>query len=287
LGRRFALGLDLLESAALHDAGVPEWQALALDRAALVRGLLDIAPNAWWVWAWVDAVVQRLLARGFAQQALALSSASLLERLRMDLECERDRLAQAVFEQCVANGVIEFSLRADATDYEIPAEFAQELSGKLQPLVRDEDGAVVAKSLFEPALTALTDSGLERDVACYLDGRAALQWWHRNVAKTQYGLQGWKRNKVYPDFVFARIAEGGTAKLVVLETKGLQLKGSDDTVYKQALLQRLTSAYADQRFARAGELELVAQGQTLVCDMVFEGDWCGTLNARHFLSETP
>jgi len=275
------LGLDVLE----HPESVQSQRlgntVATLDRARLARGLLDIAPNPWWLWPWVEAVVRRFAQLGFAERALALSSASLLERLRIDLETERDRLAQAVFEDCVAAGHIEFRLRADATDYELPAEFALELSGKPQPLVRD-DAKVVEKSLFEPAYSALTDSGLERDVACYLDSQAALQWWHRNVARAQYGLQGWKRHKVYPDFVFARVQADGSTRIVVLETKGLQLKGADDTTYKQALLQRLSSAYADQRLGRAGEIELVGAEQDLICDLVFEGDWQGTLNARHF-----
>ena len=128
----------------------------------------------------------------------------------------------------------------------------------------------------------VTDSGLERDVACYLDSQAALQWWHRNVAKAQYGLQGWKRNKVYPDFVFARMHTDGQASLVVLETKGLHLKGSGDTAYKQTLLERLTQAFARQSLNRAGEMEVIGDSGTVVCDLVFETDWRGTLNARHF-----
>ncbi|MEI8323805.1 MAG: DEAD/DEAH box helicase family protein [Betaproteobacteria bacterium] len=280
-GQSFTLNLDVLEHPdALNSQWASAMPAL-LDRARLVRGLLDIAPNAWWVWSWVDGVLTRLLAQGYPAKVLAASSASLLERLRMDLEAERDRLAQAVFNDCVHSGQVEFQLRADATDYEIPAEFALELSGKPQPLVRD-DAKLVEKSLFEPAITALTDSGLERDVACYLDSQAALQWWHRNVAKAQYGLQGWKRHKVYPDFVFARVAGEGINKLVVLETKGLHLAGSNDTNYKQALLQRLSRVYADQSLARAGELELIRAGQSLSCDLVFDGDWQGSLNARHF-----
>lgn len=275
------LGLDVLE----HPEAVQSQHlgnpVATLDRARLVRGLLDIAPNPWWLWPWVGAAIERLTTQGFAERALAASSASLLERLRIDLEAERDRLAQAVFEDCVAAGQIEFRLRADATDYELPAEFALELSGKPQPLVRD-DAKVVEKSLFEPAYSALTDSGLERDVACYLDTQAALQWWHRNVARAQYGLQGWKRHKVYPDFVFARVQTDGSTRIVVLETKGLQLKGADDTTYKQALLERLSAVYADQGLGRAGELELVGAQQDLICDLVFEGDWQGTLNARHF-----
>jgi type III restriction enzyme len=255
---------------------------VALDRARLVRGLLDIASNAWWLWAWVDAVCVRLLLT-YAERALAASSASLLERLRIDLEAQRDRLAQAVFDAGVASGQIEFRLRADACDFEIPAEFTLALSGKPHLMERD-DGQLIGKSLFEPMITALTDSGLERDVACYLDSQAALQWWHRNVAKTQYGLQGWKRNKVYPDFVFARLGDAGDAKLVVLETKGLHLAGANDTRYKQALLERLTQAFADESLNRVGGLELVGRAQSVQCDLVFEGDWRGTLNARQFAS---
>jgi len=280
-GTQLQVGLDVLA----HPQAVPRFEGLAanlrLDRARLVRGLLDRVSNAWWLWGWVDAVCARLLQR-FDERAIAASSASLLERLRIDLDAERDRLAQAVFDAGVAARQIEFKLRADATDFELPAEFTLNLAGKPQPLVRD-DGKLVEKSLFEPVLAALTDSGLERDVACYLDGQAALQWWHRNVAKSQYGLQGWKRNKVYPDFVFAHVGGAdGSAQLVVLETKGLQLAGANDTQYKQALLARLTQAYADASFTRVGDLDLVGPAQSVQCELVFDGDWAGTLNARHF-----
>jgi type III restriction enzyme len=285
-GAQLHLGLELLRAQqhnphmeALQDDSAP----LKLDRARLVRGLIDIVPNAWLTWGVVEAVVQRLLAQGLAEKAMAASSASLLERLRADLESERDRLAQVVFEHCMQQGWVEFRLRADATDYALPAEFALELSGKPTPMIRD-DAKLVEKSLFEPALAALTDSGLERDVACYLDSQAALQWWHRNVAKAQYGLQGWKRNKVYPDFVFARISGEGASTVVVLETKGLHLAGSGDTQYKQALLQRLTQAYASQSLSSGGEVELIGDGHGLVCDLVFDTAWQGSLNARHFSS---
>src|SRR5690606_24733588 len=152
---------------------------------------------------------------------------SLLERLRVDIDAERDRLAQAVFEACIASEEVEFRLRADATDYELPNSFPLDVSAAPQLLTRD-DAKPVEKSLFEPALAALTDNALERDVACYIDSQAAAIWWHRNVARTQYGLQGWKRHKVYPDFVFARSANGDRSKIVILETKGMHLAGSQD-----------------------------------------------------------
>ena len=281
LGQQLTIGLALLHDPQSVSSQLSSGIAVALDRTRLVRALLDIAPNAWLTWEWVNSVVDRLLAGGLDERAIAGSSASLLERLRVDLEGERDRLAQAAFEDCVASGDVEFMLRADSTDFEVPTEFALDLASKPQPLVRD-DAKLVEKSLFEPALTALADNQLERDVACYIDGRAAVIWWHRNVARTQYGLQGWKRNKVYPDFVFAQVTTEHAKRLVVLETKGMHLAGSEDTAYKQALLQRLGQIFGDASLARVGEVELVGEKQSVVCDLVFDQAWRSQLESRHF-----
>jgi len=123
----------------------------------------------------------------------------------------------------------------------------------------------------------------EQAIAALLDASPLVRWWHRNVARTQYGLQGWRRHKVYPDFVFAQVnGPAASAQLVVLETKGLHLAGSTDTGYKQNLLQRLTQAYADAQLSRVGELELVGEAQALVCDLVFDEAWRSTLDARYF-----
>ena len=257
-------------------------QTEALDRARMVRSLLDLAPNAWLVWAWVDQVVQRLMRQGMAESVLARSVSSLIERLRIDIEKERDRLAQAVFNRLVDEGSVQFSLRADAMDYELP-HVAELLLASQPPVLQRPDARAVEKSLLEPALHTPDMNDLEVAVAGYLDQRAALQWWHRNVARTQYGLQGWRRHKVYPDFVFGVVNQNGQTRTVLMETKGLQLEGNSDTHYKQALLARLTQAFKDERFARAGELTLEGQDRAeVVCDLVFEGDWRGTLEHRYF-----
>jgi type III restriction enzyme len=257
-------------------------QMETLDRARMVRSLLDLAPNAWLVWDWVDRVLKRLMQQGMAESVLARSAPSLTERLRIDIEKERDRLAQGVFNRLVDAGLVQFSLRADATDYELPQ--SAELLLSAQPAVLQRpDARAVEKSLLEPALHTPDMNDLEVAFAGYLDQKAALRWWHRNVARTQYGLQGWKRHKVYPDFVFGVVNQNGQTRTVVMETKGLQFEGNSDTSYKQALLARLTQAFKDERFSRAGELKLEGQDRTeVVCDLVFEGDWRGTLEHRYF-----
>lgn len=67
-----------------------------------------------------------------------------------------------------------------------------------------------------------------------------------------------------------------------MNKKNLLLAGSSDTNYKQALLSRLSAMHADQSLARGGELELLGQGQSVVCDLILDGDWRGSLNSRHF-----
>ena len=58
-------------------------------------------------------------------------------------------------------------------------------------------------SLFEQVFEKQFDSDLERKFAFYLDELKALQWWHRIAVRQQheYYLRGWKRERIYPDFI--------------------------------------------------------------------------------------
>jgi type III restriction enzyme len=283
LARRFSVGLDILNSGRWTPPGADTIDAPVLDRPRIVRALLDLAPNAWIAWDWVADTVTRLQAAGHPDAAIARSTGSLIERLRADVEKARDVLAQAVFERLLAQGSIEFVLRADALDYELPMQVTHLVKGKPQWLLRPDDGQPIAKSLLEPALKLPDLNEFEVRVAGYLDQQAAVRWWHRNVAKTQLGLQGWKRHKVYPDFVFAYdTREPGAARMVLLETKGLHLQG-EDTAYKAGLLERLGAAFRDERGHRIGSLALAgAQEEAVTCDLVFDEAWQGALAARYF-----
>ena len=113
----------------------------------------------------------------------------------------------------------------------------------------------------------------EQDVAVYLDGDAAVTWWHRNVARTQYGIQGWKKRKIYPDFIFAVREHGATGRIVVLETKGDHLDNLD-TAYKREVLDFLSGNVAWDDSIPAGQLELVADGgQTVECALILMSEW--------------
>jgi type III restriction enzyme len=279
--QRVRIGLDILTSGQSPQAQAAEGGTTVLDRVFLSRAIGDLIPNAWTAYSLVDGVIARLLEGGHDEAHVAASSALLVEQLRADLEAERDALAETVFADHVREGRIEFRLRTDRLDYEIPEELMVDLPERPRTLARP-DGHPIERSLFEPVFESMLDNEFEAEFACYLDAQSAIKWWHRNVAKSGYGLQGWRRNKVYPDFVFARAEREGRAALVVLETKGLYLK-NEDTDYKQRLLRALTAAYTDQRVTRAGDLELVgSDGRRVVCDLVFDANWKNTLNERYF-----
>jgi len=88
------------------------------------------------------------------------------------------------------------------------------------------------------------------------------------VAKKEYALQGWQRNKIYPDFI-ACVKDD---RVLVLETKGLQLKGNDDTEYKQKLFDLLTNEQIKP--LHAGVLELAPEtGAKLSFHMLMEDAW--------------
>ena len=282
--QRMRIGLEILDRSGSVLPTDEVRGPVAVDRVFIARAIGDLVPNTWLAFDLVNQVVNHLLKAGLDEAKIAASSALLVEQLRADVVVQRDALAQEVFERQVQNGTIEFQLRADRFDYEIPNDLEIELPEK--PVALLNDGKLLEKSLFSPFYQAMVDNDFEGDFACYLDSQAALVWWHRNVARGHYGLQGWRRDKVYPDFVFLRTERNGKPVLVVMETKGAHLK-NEDTDYKKKLLAKLTETYSSATFTRAGELELAGEnGQRVVCDLVFDDNWKNELNSRYFAGDS-
>jgi type III restriction enzyme len=66
-----------------------------------------------------------------------------------------------------------------------------------------------------------------------------LFFWYRNRARHDYAVQGWRRHRIYPDFIFTASDVAGQKdyqRVYVVETKGIHLSGSEDTGYKRKVL---------------------------------------------------
>jgi type III restriction enzyme len=248
-------------------------EAALFDPVYATRIVSDIVPNPWIGRALVDKYVSRLRERDFAPEQLGALSGLLLEELRKFLLEQRDKLAEALFIEDVASERIQFRLRTDKHNWRMPEAMESDLPEQ-SPQLPKPNGNLTEKSLFSPVYAA-DFNGEEKDFACYLDEEKALVWWHRNVAKSgQYHLQGWRKQKVYPDFIFAVKRQGKANKLVCIETKGDQLEGNLDTTYKRKLMELVTQHYQQGETVKAGELELVTdKGVSVVCDMLLMSEW--------------
>ncbi len=88
-------------------------------------------------------------------------------------------------------------------------------------------------------------NSLERRVGDIIDRQEKVLWWVRNkTGKEWYAIQGWKKNKIRPDFIVAKKKESDDLEIVyILESKGEQLTGNPDTLYKKDLLDLMTALH--------------------------------------------
>jgi type III restriction enzyme len=246
-------------------------ETLAFDPAYAVRMISDIVLNPFVGREVVGRLLDRLGARGFDAGKVGRLAGLIVEELRKGLDTERTARAEALFKTEVAAGTIQFRLRLDGRNWRMPAttetlepEGARQLLGK--------NGGPLERSLFSPVYEAELN-GDERDVAVYLDGEAALKWWHRNVARSQYAVQGWRRAKIYPDFIFAVQRQDGTSHVTLLETKGDQLDNLD-TAYKREVLDFVSQNFAWDDTVPAGTLGLVQKnGETVEGTLILMSEW--------------
>lgn len=98
-----------------------------------------------------------------------------------------------------------------------------------------------ALNLFDKS-DILSMNPLEKKVASLIDEKENVLWWVRNMSekKNWYGIQGWKRNKIRPDFIIAKKDNTNSLELVyVLESKGEHLIDNPDTTYKKLVFDKM------------------------------------------------
>jgi type III restriction enzyme len=249
-----------------------------LDRPGLIRRMLDVVPNPWQGARILDEALASLRNHVTEHEILA-ARLTLLERIKRDVQKQIETAAEGILRDKVKNGDIVFKLLAAPLD-DLNFEFQELLrfhvasSDDTVPLLRTI-GTPLERSLYETAFKRDVNA-FEKDVALYLDENDAVTWWWRIAARRDWGLQGWMKNRVYPDFLIHLDAERDTARLLVLETKGKHLQGSEDTEFKTKFFALLERAYAVGR--EAGEVDLFADSpnemrfRILIQDQAWQSD---------------
>jgi type III restriction enzyme len=162
---------------------------------------------------------------------LGLVKFEVREKIAGLIERETDRQTQEAFEALFKRKRLGFYLECVEGRFEIPPKI--EVRGT-KKLIHDDNEAV-QRSLFDYVPDDLNE--YEKSVALYLDRHPEVLWWYRNLVGAQcFSIQGYKRNKIYPDFV---VQQGHNKKpvasVVVVESKGKHLKGNEDTAYKRTV----------------------------------------------------
>ncbi len=203
-----------------------------------VRRLTDMLPNPWQAARVAERFLKRHKDKKHDDAQLLINRIYLSEVLRRRVKTAIDGKAESVFRGKVQQNQIRFHLETDERlDYELNRSFEVFVSSRERRLHGPHKP--IQQSLFSPVYES-SFNDLEKDFALYLDTDQAIYWWHRIAARQAYSLQGWRRHRVYPDFVACRKNDG---KLLILETKGIHLKGNEDTDYKQKLLEMLEKTY--------------------------------------------
>ncbi len=203
--------------------------ALEIDEVFLTRQIAEIIPNPWIGYKIGDKAVKMVLKK-YDHDTVAANFVFVIEELKKILEKEKNRLAEQVFKTMIEKKKLCFFLITDKGGFVLPSRIKVKSN---RQLVRN-DNTPIQKSLFD-YVPEENINDLEKSVAIYLDEQEKLLWWYRNMSRQDYHIQGWKRNKIYPDFIATdkkKDSKDDYGTVYVLETKGIHLK-NEDTKYKQ------------------------------------------------------
>lgn len=180
------------------------------------------------------------------------------EKLIGLINAETDRQTKAAFEELFHTKKLHFAIECREGRVEIPPSIEVKMPRRL---VHD-NGEQIQQSLFDIVPDAFNE--YEKAVALYLDKHPKVLWWYKNlVGSGQFYIQGFRRNRIYPDFVVqeANTEKKPVASVLVLESKGKHLKGNEDTLYKHSIAeyfskvghkipwQKLAEDFPDNRFS--------------------------------------
>jgi type III restriction enzyme len=242
-----------------------------LDFPYMVRLLCDVIPNPWEAARILRDALKQLRKRGLTEEQLLASRYRLVEAMKRDLQEYIHKHTEAIFCDLLAKGEISFRLEGKGLSWELAEKLAFEVTiPPDQAITHKGNAKPIEKSLFQQ-IWSKHFNGLEKDVALYLDDAEAVHWWHRIAVQADWYLDGWRKKKVFPDFLVSLEEEDGKpSRLLVLETKGLHLK-NDDTDYKTRLFETLERHCRDG--VSVGKLKLEEKTGEMLFRLVFEGDW--------------
>jgi len=273
--QELTLGLSKEEKEFLEETGdrIERKGTLEIDEAFLARQISEIVPNPWICYNLGDKAIE-LLSKKYDRETIASNFVFIIEELKKILEKQKNIFAESVFKKLVNKKKLHFFLISDKGGFVLPSRIKVKSNKRL---FNERTNTPIQKSLFD-YVPEENINELEKSVAIYLDEQEKLLWWYRNMSRQDYHIQGWKRNKIYPDFVAtnkSKTKKEDYDTVFVLETKGIHLK-NEDTKYKQDVF-----ALCNELGAKKAWKELFNEfpDHDFEFQVVFEDEWQNKINA--------
>ncbi|MBL1218644.1 MAG: hypothetical protein D8M59_14265 [Planctomycetes bacterium] len=220
LSRQYETEIDLYE---------PDTQVRAWLAASLPFDYLSFKQLARIVSGVCDHLLQSELR---LKDQLALVKFVVRDHIEAFVRQQLDEQTKKAFVDLYDAGRVQFYLKCTECRFEIPPEIEVRATRRL----RNDEDEEFKKSLFD-YVDESEFNEYEKVVAICFDDDANILWWYRNlVGADNFAIQGYRREKIYPDFVVKDDANGRELhRVIVVETKGDHLAGSLDTEYKTSI----------------------------------------------------
>jgi len=232
-----------------------------LEISYLTRRITDIVDNAFIAYDLADIFINECKAYKDEKKMRANIGFVTYEIIKK-LQEEKERQEQSTFNALVENKELVLAVCVDdRLGYSLPKESE----------VYPEGTETFRLNLFEKSdITSM--NSLERKVAHLIDNKESVVWWTRNIAgdKRWYSVRGWRKGRIFPDFIVAKRKKTGFLELVyIIESKGEHLIGNPDTQYKKSVFNRLNKentqrievSVVEFNLNKNFQFELVEQGK--------------------------
>lgn len=197
----------------------------------IARRLTDIIGNAFIAYELAEDFILECK-KHKDDEILKTNSGFITQEFIKKILQEKEKQENNIFNDLIKNNQLILGVSDDENiGYMLPQETE----------VYPEEIETYSSNLFKKS-DALSMNPLEKKVAELIDGKESVLWWVRNTVdrKKWYGIQGWKRNKIRPDFIVAKKGKDETLELVyVIESKGEHLIDNPDTTYKKSVFDKM------------------------------------------------
>ncbi len=253
-------------------------RTMRVDTVFIAKQLSGVVPNPWIAYELSKQIVT-LLRQKYSSPEINQNIVHIIEQVKLDLIKQIEVLAYECFQGLIASDQVRFLLLSSQGGYTLPKTIKTHHTNPLRN--SNQQYKEVSMSLFDFVPDEDLNT-LEKSVALTLENQEKLLWWHRNlVGKEHYSIQGWRKNKVYADFIFLKKPEefGNHPKVYVLETKGLHLD-NQDTKYKQDLFALCTKQGIQKEWQELRQEEF--GGSEIEFQVIFDDQ---TKNSLHKIFE--